>query len=159
MKIDEFMTLIKKFSNRPIPGRKFYIYQGSRESIKKMLPSEMVKEIDLLQLLPNSNFPDDNSIQRAVKSALKDNLQQSIKLLTGRQILLIISAWILVRYRVPPSIFYQYYLSDKTMVIVVIERTDFHENIPAYVTLNNNIVLNFFRDSLPEENKNNILQG
>ena len=92
MKIDDLMTLIKKFSNRPIPGRKFYIYQGSRESIKKMLPSEMVKEIDLLQLLPNSNFPDDNSIQRAVKSTLKDNLQQSIKLLTGRQILVIINA-------------------------------------------------------------------
>lgn len=158
MKLEDFDRVVKRFRERPISGRKLYLYCGNKGSIKSVLPIEILKEVDLLKIIPAEDYADDTSIQKAIKDALKKILQENIQSLTGQQVLLIINSWILARYDVRLSIFYQYYLVDRTMVILHIDKTSFGVSLPKYVIFKDNIVLKYFEKLLPEENKDNILK-
>jgi len=143
MKLEVFDRVVKKFRERPISGRKLYLYCGKLESIKNVFSSEILKEVDLLKIIPAEDYADDTSIQKAIKDALKKILQENIQSLTGQQVLLIINSWILARYDVRLSIFYQYYLADKTMVILHIHKINFDGSLPKYVTFKENIVFKY----------------
>ncbi len=157
MKVEDFIGLVKRFRERPISGRKLYIYHGDKGSIEHILPSEILKEIDLLKIVPDENYPNETSIQKAIKDALKKTLQENIQSLKGQQVLLVINSWVLAKYKVPIAIFYQYYLGDRTMLVLHIDKTSFVGSLPEYVTFKDNIVLKYFEKLLPEENKDNIL--
>lgn len=158
MKLEVFDRVVKRFRERPISGRKLYLYRGKLEPIKNIFPSEILKEIDLLRIIPDEDYPDDTSIQKSIKDALKFILQENIKSLKGQQVLFIINSWVLARYKIPIAIFYQYYLGDKTMVILHIHKINFDGSLPKYVTFKENIVFKYFEKLLPEENKDNILE-
>jgi len=151
--------ILKKMVKRPILGRKLYIWVGSIEQIRDLLPREIVFEIDVLDLIVENEALNEADIQRRLKKSLEARLDGLQKNLKGQQILLVANGILLIRYHVSLNPFYARYLSDKTMVVIQIPNVKRVENFPSYVEFRPDGVLEYLLKMLPEENRNNVVHG
>ncbi|GFP32118.1 hypothetical protein HKBW3S42_00423, partial [Candidatus Hakubella thermalkaliphila] len=158
MKKEDFVELLKKLRERPVSGRKLFVWVGDKQSITDILPAEITNEVDLLQIIPDESCSDDANIQRELRKIVRETLQQGVQSLKGQQVLLVSNSWVLARYKVPLSVFYKYYLGDRTLVVLQVDKSMFSGKLPEYVRLRENITLEYFRNLLPEENKDNIIE-
>lgn len=155
----DFEEIAKKMIERPLLGRKLYVWLGSIKQLRDLLPQEIVLEIDLLDLVIESGALDEADIQHQLKKSLETKLDALYKSLKGQQILLIANGILLVRYHISLNPFYARYLSDRTMVIIQIPNAKRVENFPSYVEFRPDGVLENLLIMLPEENRNNVVYG
>lgn len=158
MKKEDFVELLEKLIERPVSGRKLFVWIGNKQSITDILPAEITNEVDLLHIIPDESCSDDVSIQRELRKIMKEMLQQGVQSLKGQQVLLVSNSWVLARYKVPLSVFYKYYLGDRTLVVLRVDKSTFSGKLAEYVRFRENITLDYFKNLLAEENKDNIIE-
>jgi hypothetical protein len=153
----DFKELIGRFTKYPIPGRKLFVWVGNRETLVKTLPVEITKEIDLIKLIRPIASDTELNAERTIKSVLFQ-LVKSISLSNKtREILVIENAYLIARYRISLTPFYDYYLGDRTMAIFQIPKVSSLNELPNYIEYNPSLVLEYFKKILPEEHKQNII--
>jgi len=158
MTIMELKEIATKFKERPLPGRKLYIWRGSREKLLDYLPAHIVRELDILQIAPQGGINEPTQIQKRVKKAIAQKLEDCISNLEGQQILVVSNVYLLARYKVPLSFFYEIYFSDKTMVILVVPQEKADNRLPDYVSFEDNATLKYLKEVLPEEHRSNVIE-
>lgn len=149
----------RKMVNRPLLGRKLYIWLGGLKELRELLPLEIVFEIDLLDLVTESDALSEADIQRQLKRSFEKRLDALRKNLKGQQILLVANGILFIRYHVSLNPFYARYLFDRTMVVIQIPKGERTENFPSYVEFHPDEVFENLLNMLPEENRNNIIYG
>lgn len=158
MNIVDLQKIITEFKKRPLPGRKLYIWHGSRAKLLDYLPTDIVQELDILQIAPQEMTDDLTQIQKGVKKAIAKKMEEYILNLEGQQILVVSNSYLLARYKVPLSSFYKIYFSDRTMVILVVRQEKVNNCLPNYVSFKDNATLKYLKEVLPEEHKFNIIE-
>ena len=139
---DELLTLIARFSQRPLPalgGRHVYLWHGTLESLKGAIPAQVLTLLDLHRLaaaLPRAPRASDEArrlLSRAIEEELDERLAPD-----SQQILVIAGCDLLCRYQVSINSFFQI-ASEKQIVILVVSpaETRFQPSspLPDYVTL------------------------
>jgi len=158
MKANDFKIILEKHYRKGVSGRKLFLWYGSVDKLKIILPSDLIKEIDLLNLSESNTIIDDDTITRSLKNDLSQLLNSYLSgLKEDNQILVVYNCWVLSRYKIPLSVFYQDYLCDKTMAILQIDNIDFDGSLPDYIKFNKEKTLQYISNLLPEENKQNII--
>lgn len=158
MTIVELKEIATKFKERPLPGRKLYIWHGSREKLLNHLPADNVRELDILEIASQGEIDEPTQIRKGVRKAIAQKLEEYISNLEGQQILVVSNAYLLARYKVPLSSFYEIYFSDKTMVILVVPQEKVDNRLPDYVSFEDNATLKYLRGVLPEEHRSNVIE-
>ena len=158
MTIVDFKEIATKFKERPLPGRKLYIWRGSREKLLDYLPRDIVRELDILEIALQGGINESTQIRRGVRKAIARKLEECISNLEGQQILVVLNIYLLARYKVPLSFFYEIYFSDKTMVILVVPQEKVDNRLPDYVSFEDNATLKYLKEVLSEEHKFNIIE-
>lgn len=158
MTIMELKEIATKFKERPLPGRKLYIWHGSREKLLDYLPADIVRELDILQIAHEGEIGEVTQIRKGFKNAIAQKLEEYILNLKEQQILVVLNVYLLARYKVPLSPFYERYFSDKTMVILVVPKEKVDNRLPDYVYFEDDVTLKYLKDVLPEEHKFNIIE-
>ena len=158
----EFKKIIGRFIERPIPGRKLFIWHRYKEELFPLLPERLITEMDILELASSisSSYTDSHDdIQKELRKTVTKKLNELVSIVDGQQILVVSNTQLLARYKVPLSIFYSNYLMDRTIAILVIPRFRFEKTLPEYIKFNKEDVFKYFQNLLAEENKHNIIEG
>lgn len=157
MKIKEFILLAKDLQNGPIPGKRIFVWNDDIEELYEYLPNKIIKELNISQLpLSKENLTNDVNIQKDIKKALNRELENYLSQLNGQQILIVYGTELIARYNIGLRSFYDYYIGDKTMVVLI--NPFIHlENIQSfishdYVEINENATLRYFHNILEDEN-------
>jgi len=158
MTILDLKEIATKFKERPLPGRKLYIWHGSKEKLLDYLPADNVRELDILQIAPQEGIDESTQIRKRVKKAIVQKLEEYILNLKGQQILVVSNVYLLARYKVSLSSFYEIYFSDKTMVVLVVLKGKVDIRLPDYVSFENNATLKYLKEVLPEEHRSNVIE-
>lgn len=158
MTIVDLKEIATKFKERPLPGRKLYIWRGSKEKLLDYLPSDNVRELDILQIAPLEGIDEPTQIRKRVEKAIAQKLEEYILNLKGQQILVVSNVYLLARYKVPLSSFYEIYFSDKTMVILAVLKGKVEFRLPDYVSFEDNATLKYLKKVLPEEHRSNVIE-
>lgn len=154
----ELKEIATKFKERPLPGRKLYIWHGSREKLLNYLPADIVQKLDILQIAPQEEIDEPTQIRKKVKKAIAQKLEEYILNLEGQQILVVSNVHLLARYKVPLSFFYEIYFSDKTMVILVVPQEKSDNRLPDYVSFEEDPTLKYLKEVLSEEHRSNVIE-
>jgi hypothetical protein len=158
MTIVDLKEIATKFKERPLPGRKLYIWHSSKEKLLDYLPADNVREFDILQIAPQERIDEPTQIRKRVKTAIAQKLEEYVLNLEGQQILVVSNVYLLARYKVPLSSFYEIYFSDKTMVILVVLKGKVDIQLPEYISFENNATLKYLKEVLPEEHRSNVIE-
>ncbi|MFQ5834595.1 MAG: hypothetical protein ACE5HR_01570 [bacterium] len=159
MTIVDLTKIVRKFKERPLPGRKLYIWRGSKGKLLNCLPMHIVRELDILQIAPEGGIDEPIQVRKAVNKAITQKLEEYITDLDGQQILVVSNVYLLARYNVPLSSFYEGYFSDKTMVVLVVPREKVDTNtLPGYVSFEEDATFKYLMEVLPEEHRSNIVE-
>lgn len=158
MKKEEFYNTIKRLEQGPILGRKLYVWCGEKTSLMDNIPEKLVEMIDLQNFNVDINIEDDLAIQKIIKKALKDTLTILHNNLRGQQILLVGNSFLLARYRVPLTPFYDYYLTDSTIAVLILPKPiSLKKDLPPYIKFSPTKQLEYFSETMAKENEQNII--
>lgn len=158
MTFTDFKKIITTFKERSLPGRKLYIWRGSKEKILDYLPTDIVRELDVLQIAPQGVIDERAQIQKGIKKAIAQKLEEYILNLQVQQILVVSNIHLLARYKVSLVSFYEIYFSDKTLVILTVPMEKVDTQLPAYVSFEDDFTLKYLKEVLSEEHKFNIIE-
>lgn len=108
-----------------------------------------VSELDILDLLSEQSLPDsDCEIGANIKIALRADLQKKRTPNAGRRLLIVRSAALLTRYAVGLKEFFDWYLGDHAMVILILDGIPAQpRQIPAEIELRTDLLLQSFTSS------------
>jgi hypothetical protein len=163
MNLQELKSLALELSARPIQGKRLFVFTGTIEELNNHLNDEDIvgisKHLDLNQLLIDENITleSEDAIKKALRRALKTTLEQYYRELKGQQILVVTSPELLARYRIELTPFYEYYVSDRTMVIIVSPRIKISTRTQRlknfyYIEIDENSCINYLKKIVGEEN-------
>lgn len=156
MNSEDFKKLVTRFVKNYLPGRKLFIWVGKKETLICFLPPEIIKEIDLFKLI-SSEGASEYGAEKTIRSVLLQVAKNVSPLAKSKQILVLTNAYILARYKIPLTPFYDYYLGDQTIVVLQIPKFSFLNELPSYINYDSSLVINYFKKILPEEHKGNII--
>lgn len=149
----DLKSIADKLKDRPFPGKRVFLWIGSIDRLRNILPSDIVKTIRISEILPllESN---DKKLQRMIKRSIDSMLQQIRYELKGQQILLVEDAVLLARYSLEITGFFDWYVGDRTMVIFSIPDLDGAEKVANEynIKFNRNALLDYFKSHLDSEN-------
>ena len=139
---DEFLDLLSRFAERPLPalsGRHLYLWHGSVEHLTAIVPGNVARTLDLHALaatLPHSPRSAD-AARRLLRDALRSQLAE-LPTLDRQRVLVVTGCDLLSRYRVPLGPFFEV-ASERLMVVLLVPPAETHfrpaEPIPDYVLL------------------------
>ncbi len=163
MNLQELRSLALELTERPIPGKRLFVFTGTIEELNNNLNNKdtihISKYLDLNQLSIDEDIKlaSDDSIKKALRRTLKTTLEQYYRELKGQQILIVTSPEILARYRLELTPFYEYYVSDRTMVIIVSPRIKISTRTQRlknfdYIEIDENSCINYLKKIVGEEN-------
>jgi hypothetical protein len=158
MTCDEFLDLLSRFAERPLPaltGRHLYLWHGSKEYLTSALRGNVALTLDLHDLaakLPRSPRSID-AARRLLRDTLRSQLADLL-MLDRQQVLVVIGCDLLSRYRVPLGPFFEI-ASEQMMVVLVVSSAETHfrpaEPIPDYVLLDPDAPFEYLRTAMGEE--------
>jgi hypothetical protein len=155
MKSDDFVILIKKFSQQPIvatEGRHVYLWHGDLAKLKSMVSADTFVGLDLHQMVfemtrtPRAQ----NEAQRLLRIAIKEVLTKLVR--KGRQQIVVVTGCdLLSRYTVSLQPFFEI-VSETVMIVFVVlpNETNFNRILPDYININPTSALTYIRDVLGE---------
>ncbi len=158
MNLEEFRKNIEEFKTRPIPGKHVYVWNDDKNSFLLLAKAAFTKELDLaLDIGVDENRANQRTVRQEVEKALKIRLSQlysEVQRQGRQQILMVLSANLLARYKVGLTVFYSYYIGDRTMVVFVVPRPkDLNSlTLPEYVEYDPNETLKYLMNLLGSEN-------
>lgn len=127
----------------PFPGKHVYLWNGKIKDLK--LPMEITKSLDLSKIDCNSEY----EIKRYIINKLNIYYRES----TNQQILLVINPYLIARYNTGIGVFYDYFVSDRNMVIFVVPSMKQKTlRFPDYVLFNRDMILKYFKKLIDPDN-------
>jgi len=154
----DFENIIRRFQQRPIPGRKVYVWYAFKAKLLEYLPANITQEMDLVKIVSEDIESDADEIRKKMKRAIASELDKLISQLIGQQILLVSNTYLLARYKVSLNVFYANYLSDRTMIVFLIPKEKVEAKLPGYVTFTQDATLKYFQKLFPDEHRDNIIK-
>jgi len=158
MNLEEFKKSIEEFKTRPIPGKHVYVWNDEKNSFLRLTKAEFTKELDLaLDVGVDENRANERIVRRGVEKALKNRLSQlysEVQKQGEQQILMVLSGNLLARYKIGLTVFYSYYIGDRTMVVFVVPRPKDLNSLtfPEYVEYDPNETLKYLTNLVGSEN-------
>jgi len=157
MNQEDLRSVADRLKNRPFPGKRIFLWVGPSDRLHSIIPSKIVKTMRITDILPPVEHveSDDKKLQRMIKRSL-DSMLQQIKpdYSHGQQILIVEDAVLLARYSLEITSFFDWYISDRTMVIFSISDIDKAEKVAREynITFNKNVLLDYFKSHLGIDN-------
>lgn len=142
MILGDFKKIIDEFRTRPIPGKHAYVWNEDKNRFTELVNKDLIRELDMaLEISADENEAGQAGIRRCIEKTLETKLSELYSQVQKggvQQILAVTSPSILARYRIGLTVFYNYYLGDRTMVVFIIPRPKNLENFafPEYVQYN-----------------------
>ncbi|TEU16811.1 MAG: hypothetical protein E3J21_09745 [Anaerolineales bacterium] len=155
---DEFLDLLSRFAERPLPalmGRHLYLWHGSAEHLAAVVPGNVARALDLHALV--ATLPHAPRSTDAARRLLRDTLRSQLAdlpTLDCQQVLVVTGNDLLSRYRVPLGSFFEI-ASEQVMVVLVVSPAETHfrpaEPIPDYVSLDPDAPFDYLRTAVGAE--------
>jgi len=160
VKSEELKQLGLELVCGPVPGRHVYLWYGNPNALLPLLPEGLVESLDITRLmaceerLPTASREARRRIDKALRARLQGLASQLAKE-NRRQILVVTGTELIARYGVGLVPFYDEYVSDKTMVILiayqVADSSPVLENLPDFTTLAPDATYRYIRSVLESE--------
>lgn len=157
MTSDEFLDLLSRFAERPMPalvGRHVYLWHGSVDYLTAALSGSIVRTLDLHTLAATlSQSPRSiDAARRLLLQALRLHFADW-RTPNHQQVLVVTGCDLLSRYRVPLGPFFEI-ASEHTAVVLTIPPLETHfqpaEPLPDYVLLDSHAPFDYLREALGE---------
>ena len=158
MKLEEFRKNIEEFKTRPIPGKHVYVWNDEKNLLLQLTKAEFTKQFDLaLEIGVDENRANERIVCREIEKALEDRLSElysEVQKQGEQQILVVLSANLLARYGIGLTVFYSYYIGDRTMVVFVVPKPKDLNNLtfPEYVDYDPTGTLKYLVNLVGSEN-------
>lgn len=154
---DEFLELLSRFAERPMPaltGRHVYLWHGGVDRLTGALPCSAVRMLDLhalaatLSQTPRSVDAARRLLLQAIRAQLADVLSSD-----RQQVIVVAGCDLIGRYGVPLGPFFEV-VSERTAVVLTIPSEETHfqptEPLPDYVSLLPHAPFDYLRAALGE---------
>lgn len=155
---DEFLDLLSRFAERPLPaltGRHLYLWHGSVEHLRAVVPGNVAQTLDLHTLaatMPHAPRSID-AARRLLRDALRSQLAE-LPTLDRQQVLVVTGCDLLSRYRVSLRPLFEI-ASEQVMVVLVVSPDETHfrpaEPIPDYVSLDPDAPFDYLKGVVGEK--------
>ncbi len=158
MNLEEFSKKIEEFKTRPVPGKHIYVWNDEKNSLLQLTKAGLTKQFDLaLEIEVDENRENERIVRREIEKALENKLSQLYSEVQNegeQQILVVLSANLLARYRIGLTVFYSYYIGDRTMVVLVVPKPEDLNSLsfPEYVEYDPNETLKYLINLVGSEN-------
>jgi hypothetical protein len=158
MNLEEFSKKIEEIKTRPIPGKHVYVWNDEKNSLLQLTKAGLTKQFDLaLEIEVDENRENERIVRREIEKALENKLSQLYSEVQNegeQQILVVLSANLLARYRMGLTVFYSYYIGDRTMVVFVVPKPEDLKslNFPEYIEYDPNETLKYLINLVGSEN-------
>ena len=113
----------------------------------------MSTELALSHLpIDQKDILNEKKLQKALQTELNKALQKCYSQLSAQGILLVLDAELLARYRIGLQPFYDYFVGDRTMTILLISsaKISMDANLRGYFTLDDGSVLSYLKPLLAQ---------
>jgi len=158
MNLEEFRKNIEEFKKRPIPGKHIYVWNDEKNLLLQLTKAELTKQFDLaLEIEVDENRENERIVRREIEKALENKLSQLYSEVQNegeQQILVVLSVNLLARYGIGLTVFYSYYIGDRTMVVFVVPKPEVWNSLtfPEYVKYDPNETLKYLINLVGSEN-------
>lgn len=158
MNLEDFRKNIAEFKTRPIPGKHIYVWNDEKSPLLQLTEAEFTEQFDLaLEIGVDENRANERIVRREIEKALENRLSQlysEVQKRGGQQILVVLSANLLARYGIGLTVFYNYYIGDRTMVIFVVPKPKDLNSLtfPEYIEYDANETLKYLTNLVGSEN-------
>lgn len=159
MNSEEFKKVVAILKEHPMPGKHVYVWNGDEKVLVDIIGKELTREFDLAKDVQlNGNYDHTETyFPRLIEKAIEKKLFEfysEISDLKKQQILVISSSSILSRYKIGLTVFYDYYIGDRTMVVFVVPKPQVLANfgLPDYVKYDPDETLKYLSNLVQPEN-------
>ncbi len=151
--------MVDELKIRPLPGKHMYVWNGDEKTLVGIIGDELLQKFDLATdvQFDKSNDYSETHITRLIEKEIEKKLLElysEISELEKQQILVISSSSILSRYKIGLTVFYDYYIGDRTMVVFVVPKPQSLVNfgLPDYVKYDPDVTLKYLGNLVQTEN-------
>lgn len=157
MNTEEFKKVATELKERPVPGKHVYVWNGDEDVLLEIVGKELACEFDLAADIQVDESYDQNEtgFSRRIERSLEKKLFELYSEVNDRekqQILVVSSSSILARYKMGLTVFYDYYLGDRTMVVFVVPKPEVLAIFPDYVRYAPDETLKYLGNLVQPEN-------
>lgn len=139
MILDDFKKMVDDFRTRPAPGKHVYVWNDEKSRFLEFVDKDLIMELDVA--LAAGVYEDEvgqKDIPRKIEKALETKLFELYSQVQKggmQQVLAVTSPSVLARYRIGLTAFYNYYLGDHTMVVLIVPKPKNLDNLafPEYI--------------------------
>lgn len=157
MNAEDFKKVVAELKERPIPGKHVYVWNGDENALIEIIGKGLTREFDLatdIQVDGSYNHSE-TGFSRLMEKAFERKLFEfysEVSDLKKQQILVVSSSSILSRYKIGLTVFYDYYIGDRTMVVFVVPKPQVLANFPEYVRYDPDETLKYLGNLVQPEN-------
>lgn len=127
--------------------KELVMWVGSEKTLHQALGSAKCVVLDLLDLFDLGNLPaDDESTRDQLRDRLRDKLRAIQRGPDNRVILVVKSIGLLARYNVGLTAFYDWFIGDFTMVVLLLDGGTEKVDWPEEVRCEGNRLLSYFSE-------------
>lgn len=141
MKIEEFKKSISRSLNKSLSGRHLYVWNGKIDKLISFIENHnTIHKLNVEEIVINlqNNLSDEKEIKKATLKELEKELDLWYQ--SSKNILIINSIFLLIRYAISTNIFYNY-LSDNKIIILAIPIYNYPGKLPDYLNYNSKYIL------------------
>lgn len=151
MKIHQFVNLLDQLDKKPAPGKRVLVWIGTKESLYAHLQTKKFNVLAIADLqIDDKDLGNDERIKKALKRAIDLQLRSFQIEESTLQILVVPDAELIARYDLTLQSFYDYFIGDSKIVILVVEYApiDIDTNLAGYFKSDENCVLRYLKNIL-----------
>lgn len=157
MKTEEFRKVATELKERPVPGKHVYVWNGDEDVLLEIVGKGLACEFDLAAdiQVDESYDQSETGFSRRIERSLEKKLFELYSEINDQekqQILIVSSSSILARYKMGLTVFYDYYLGDRTMVVFVVPKPQVLASFPDYVRYDPDETLKYLGNLVQPEN-------
>jgi hypothetical protein len=154
---EEFKKVATELKERPVPGKHVYVWNSDEDVLLEIVGKGLAWEFDLATdiQVDESYDQSETGFPRRIERSLEQKLFELYSEVNDRekqQILIVSSSSILARYKMGLTVFYDYYLGDRTMVVFVVPKPQVLASFPDYVRYDPDETLKYLGNLVQPEN-------
>ena len=146
MEFNKFLKFLKSFNNENHTDKNFFIWNGNYYELLELLNNANVNNIslDIFDLLNTEdiNF-EEIDINKYIYKKLNFRLKELFDKYSSNIILVVSSVYVLARYNIPLTPFFNHFISDKNAIILQIEKYCFDEKFPNNIIFKPDVTIEY----------------
>jgi hypothetical protein len=154
----DFKRMVEDFKTRPAPGKHAYVWNDDKSQLFEFLDKDLAVELDMIiETVACKIDGSQKDVRREIEKILETRLSELYSQVQEggkQQVLVITSPSVLARYRLGLTVFYNYYLGDRTMAVFIVPRPKNVEGLtfPGYVQYDPEETLKYLASLVGPEN-------